>query len=115
MMVAAADLAKCYSCLSSQNFDQQVMRESSIRFARQFVALEQFHGGKFFTVKPKMHLFLELASGRNKPSTCWTYRDEDFGGSCARMSRRRGGLLNPTATSSGLIARFRIKQPMIHL
>ena len=115
MRVAAAELAKCYSCLSSDNFDHQVMLDSSVRFARQFVALEQAHGGKFFKVKPKLHLFLELASGINKPSTCWTYRDEDFGCSCARMSRRRGGLLNATSTSASLIARFRIKQPMLHL
>ena len=66
-------------------------------------------------VKPKMHLFLELCIEGGKPATCWTYRDEDWGGSVAKMSRRRGGLLSTAAYSSNLLDRFRMQQPMIRM
>ena len=114
MRVAAANLASCYEGLSSGG-DGDLMRRCSINFAAQWLALERAFDSGFFRVKPKLHLFLELCSEGGRPATCWTYRHEDFGGSCARMSRRRGGLLNPTATSKSLITRFRIKQPMVRV
>ena len=66
-----------------------------------------------FRVKPKMHLFLELCISGSKPSLSWTYRDEDFGGTAAQLSRRRGGLLSAKATSHNFLLRFRLKQPLL--
>ena len=63
--------------------------------------------------KPKLHLFLELCSSRARPALFWNYRDEDFGGSCAALSRRRRGPLQAHATSKNLSVRFAIKQPLL--
>ena len=60
------------------------------------------------------HLFLELCSSGEQPARFWTYRDEDFGGSVAQLSRRRGGLLIVQQFSSGMLARFRM-QPVPRL
>ena len=66
-------------------------------------------------VKPKLHMLLELCSEGSRPSTFWTYRDEDFGGSVSRMVRRRGGLLSVRAFSKSLIDKFRMHQPMLRI
>ena len=116
MKVGAHHLARCYRALSSDEiFAGPVLVENSRKFAAQFVALEAATPAKYWKIKPKLHLFLELCLGEGLPSLCWTYRDEDFGGSCAHMARRRGGEVNPTATSASLLQRFMIRQPMIHL
>ena len=66
-------------------------------------------------MKPKLHLLLELGLEGSNPSSSWTYRDEDFGGSMAHLSRRRGGLLKPLPTSSNLLRRFAIRHRLPHL
>ena len=72
-------------------------------------------GIKLWKIKPKLHLFLELCSvERTRPSLCWNYRDEDFGGSVARLARRRGGLLSASAFSRNLILMWSM-QPMIRI
>ena len=114
---AAKHLDDCYKSLSSETADwRQNLLEHSKGFAAHFVALEQAaNHKKRWRIRPKLHLFLELCSEGGRPSLCWTYRDEDFGGSCAHMSRRRGGLLRPAATSKHMLRRFAIKQPMVKL
>ena len=114
---AAHHLNECYKALSDDAiFFHTSLTEHSTAFALQAVALAEAHAGTLlWRIKPKLHQWLELCSEGTKPSKCWTYRNEDFGGSCARMSRRRGGLLNPAATSECLLQRFAIKEPMVHL
>lgn len=114
MKAAAWNLWRCYEALSSRSAGEELV-VCSRRFAAQFVALEQISPPRRWRVKPKLHLFLELALEGSNPSLCWTYRDEDFGGTCARISRRRGGLLKARATSTTLLQRFLIKQPPIRL
>lgn len=111
---AASNLCRCYEALSSSSSGDD-LASCSRRFAAQFVALEQISPERRWRVKPKMHMFLELAAEGSNPSLCWTYRDEDFGGTCARLSRRRGGLLKAQETSTVLLQRFLIKQPPICL
>jgi hypothetical protein len=104
-------LLQCYNALSaeSENWRDVLPRESR-RFAAQAVALEATsRRKKHWRVKPKMHIFLELCSGEEKPSLFWAYRDEDFGGTCAHLAHRRGGLLRPGATSRGVLNRFLMK------
>lgn len=112
MRAAAQHLHQCYEALSSRSvFWEDVLRTSSRRFAAQYVALEEDAGiGEGpWKVKPKMHMFLELCSDGSRPSLFWTYRDEDFGGSCAAWARRRGGLLRAGSTSATLLSRFKLK------
>ena len=66
-------------------------------------------------VKPKLHLFLELCSDGSQPSKTWTYRDEDWGGSVARMARRRGCVLTLPSFSSAILERFKMQQPIVRL
>ena len=114
---AMAHLDQCYQALSSSSiFHADIMRECSIRFAAQYVALEAAVGdGRSWRIKPKLNLFLEVCGEGSKPATFWAYRDEDYGGSVSRFSRRRGGLLSVKAFSSNLLQRFKIAQPVIRM
>ena len=114
MKSAAYHLLQCYKSLSKESiFWEDVLRTSSRKFAAQYIALEMATDKpKTWVVKPKMHVFLELCSSGSQPSLFWTYRDEDFGGACARWSRRRGGLLRPWPCSCGLLDRFRMRHPV---
>ena len=116
--IAAARLNDCYKTLARDapaGWQGQLAVNGRL-FAAQLVALEaRAPSSKFWRVKPKLHLFLKVCASGSKPSLCWTYRDEDFGGACARMAKRRGGLLNAAATSRGMLLKFMIGQPMIRL
>jgi hypothetical protein len=113
---AMLHLSQCYKALSRQSiFASDVLREHSSKFALQFCALESVTAdAKSWRIKPKLHLFLELCSEGSKPALFWNYRDEDWGGSVSRMSRRRGGLLSVKAFSGNLITKFRL-QPMVRM
>ena len=113
--VGMKHLHTCYQCLSEEViFSKELLTDSSFKFAQQYVALED-RNGRAWRVKPKLHLFLELCIEGGKPATCWTYRDEDWGGSVAKMARRRGGLLSTAAFSSNVLNRFRMQQPVIRM
>ena len=98
-------LDRCYHQLSRDQFDSQVLQDSCRRFCVLYCSLEAYlNDGHSFRFKPKFHLWQELCemSGPVCPSTCWTYRDEDFGGSLAKLARRRGGK-NTAATTGRLV------------
>ena len=110
---AAFALNRCYDCLSAARFSAPVLARSSKEFALFSCALETHVDGKWWRVKPKLHLFQELCECSNsKPSTCWTYRDEDFGGSMAAISRKRGGKVSPASLSLSVLTKFAVKNPM---
>lgn len=105
----ARHLLACYSCLSKLHFDHEVMKSNSRSFCLLYVALETTSpNAKFWRVKPKLHLFQELCeeSGNLCPSQVWSYRDEDFGGGIASLSRRRGGANTPLSTGVNTLTRF---------
>jgi hypothetical protein len=109
--MGAKHLEACYQALSAGAPNRQERLAVSARlFALQYIALERASPTPTaWRVKPKMHLFLELARQRGDPSRSWCYRDEDFGGSISRMSRRRGGALKPQHTSQKVLQNFRLK------
>lgn len=116
MLAAARELRQCYDALSGTPASiPDALSTHSRRFAAQYIALETAMRARGDTVswrvKPKMHIFLELCSQGGQPSLFWTYRDEDFGGACAHLARRRGGLLRAKATSASLLRKFCILQP----
>lgn len=116
---AAFHLNEVYQALSSNFHDPcPHMREHGIKFALQYVALhDHLHNAddKAWRLKPKLHLFLHITSDNSVPRLTWTYRDEDFGGSVARMARRRGGLLKCSSTSRCTLARFKMANPCIRI
>jgi hypothetical protein len=106
-------LNKCYDCLSMHRFSAEVLANSSKEFALLSCALEKHAQSKRWRVKPKLHLFQEMCEcSDSQPSTCWTYRDEDFGGSMASTSRKRGGKTSPGSLATSVLTKFAIKNPM---
>ena len=87
--VAARSLLDCYMALSSDSvFAEDVLRGSSEKFTQKLVALESVDPG-CWSLKPKLHIWLELCASGASPSLFWTYRDEDFGGTCALGTQER--------------------------
>ena len=119
MYHAAYHLHEVYEALSESHPDpQNSMREHGVRFASLYVALHDLLNGqdeKSFKIKPKLHLFMHITSDNSIPRLVWTYRDEDFGGSVARMARRRGGVLRCSSTSKSSLAKFKIANPCIRI
>ena len=119
MRHAAFHLNEVYSALSSSHADACAsMREHGIKFAIQYVSLHDFLNpadDRAWRLKPKLHLWLHITSDSSVPRLTWTYRDEDFGGSVARMARRRGNLLRCSSTSSVALSRFKIDAPCIRI
>lgn len=103
---AAFHLAKCYDNLSQAIFVPEDMKAHARGFAAHMVSLEAA-APHFFQVKPKLHLFQELCEMLDSnPAQTWVYRDEDFGGSLALLSRRRGGAISPCVISKQVLSRF---------
>ena len=116
---AAFHLHETYKALSATHPNPCAhMREHGMKFAVQYVSLHDHVNAfddKAWRIKPKLHLLLHITSDNSLPRLVWTYRDEDFGGSVARMSRRRGGLLKCSSTCSACLTRFKIANPFIRV
>ena len=117
VQIACDQLNRCKDCLSGDSdvLWSDILRESSKKFALQFQALRMTAEGKDWKVKPKMHHFLEMCADGQKPSMSWTYRDEDYGGSIAKMSRRRGGKKSAKSWSAQTMTLFCIHNPVPRL
>ena len=90
------------------------LADIAAKFAAQFAALEAVDG-KQFRAKPKLQMFLELCMERGSLAKCWAYRDEDFGGSCAKSARRGGGVLCVRGISTGMLTKFRMQAPVVKI
>ena len=119
MRQAAYHLDQVYRALASDHPSPgATMKEHGLKFAVQYVALHDFCNPTntySWRIKPKLHLFLHIVSDGTVPSRTWTYRDEDFGGSVARMARRRGNLLDCRSTSMNVLSRFKMLNPCVRL
>ena len=111
---AMGHMFECYEALRGSGDFVGILTLHSRLFALQFVALDR-HFPWTWAAKPKLHQFLELCQDGGLPSANWNYRDEDFGGACSSMARRRGGHLGPTSTSSNLFTRLTLKTPFPRL
>lgn len=106
---AMEELNSCFEMLSPAAFNADTLAFHSKRFCLLYVALEEAEP-QMFHIMPKLHMFQELTQmSKSCPSLFWTYRDEEFGGTVASLSRRRGGSNNPTATAFSLLNKFRAK------
>jgi hypothetical protein len=105
----ATALNDTYECLSAANFSEARIAETARIFALHYIALSTLAtalGACRWGVKPKFHLFLEMTTCKSSPAKCWTYRDEDFGGTVANMCTRRGGKNSPVSVGRTLFAKF---------
>ena len=99
-------LSSCYDCLS-QSTPREGLAASCRKFCLLWKALEDRSTGKLWRVKPKAHLLLELAEHTNdKPSDTWCYREEEFGGSLAQLSRIKGGKITPGIVAKNVLVKF---------
>ena len=110
-MTTMGHMFECYEALHGAGDFVDGLTLHSRLFALQFVALEE-HVPATWRVKPKLHQFLELCTDGGLSSANWNYRDEDFGGACSGMARRRGGHLGPKSTSENLLTRFVLRTPL---
>ena len=107
--LAMMHLHLCYTMLSPTVFCPEIMKANSIKFCLLYVALEEYDP-VMFHIMPKLHMFQELTQmSRSCPSLFWTYRDEEFGGTVAQLSKRRGGSNNPKSTAESFLNKFRAK------
>lgn len=103
------NLHGCYENLSQEAFSADSLKSHSTKFCILYSILAQYDK-TLWGLKPKLHLFAELTQmGHSCPSMFWTYRDEDFGGYIAGMSRRHGGSSNAFATSHFVLTKFRAR------
>ena len=112
---AARELHTCYQCLSraEANFKEE-MAAAARRFALLYVELQASEPA-YFNVTPKLHMWLHACEEGTRPASTWTYRDEEWGGTCATLAKRRGGVCTPTSLSRQLLWRFAAKTPMVRL
>lgn len=105
-------LNRCYSCLTRATYVHELLQQSSRKFCTLYAALAAA-SDNLWTVKPKFHLWQELCEESTScPATCWTYRDEDFGGSMAKLAHSRGGPSVAGACSFMVLQKFRARHSL---
>ena len=107
-------LNEAYKCLIVDVYDSTALASHRNKVCMLWIALESRSPNHYdWHVKPKLHMSQELCEFSSaRPSQCWNYRDEDFGGSLAQLSRRRGGANNPGTGSLTVLQRFCLKHPL---
>jgi hypothetical protein len=112
-LAATNHLHNCYEALrKTVIFRRDTMTTNGKRFVLLYDALTQRHPA-FFRCKPKLHLFVHLTQ-ESDPKANWTYRDEDFGGTVSRISRRRGAPMTRKAFFANVMDRFRM-EPLVRV
>ena len=109
-------LWQCYMCLRSGSIKGDALMAESTKFILQYAGLQEMTP-TVFRLRPKSHQLLELgleASEGGEPETCWTYRDEDFGGTGSHFAKRRGSVLTVKSFSIVVMTRF-FSQPFIRI
>eukprot|EP00971_Amphidinium_carterae_P335580 6471519-Amphidinium_carterae.1 len=107
LMQAMQALAACYDCLSHSSKGD--LKLQTTIFACLFKQLHGLSPAKYHP-RPKLHMFLELGAMGVNPSDVWLYREEDFGGSLAKMGRVQGGHTTAASSSKLVLDKFRIKE-----
>ena len=105
-------LSALYDCLSHDNPADG--REACRRFSVILLALHTL-SAEHFSFKPKVHWMIEMlefALEGAKPSSAWTYRDEEFGGTLKFLARASGGPGNPGAIGTRVLRRFAALEPL---
>ena len=92
--------------LNKKDFEPLRLQRAVNAFLLQYKSLEDMSEPFTWHLKPKFHLFAELSLGSDCPSQHWLYRDEEFGGTLARMARSKGGQETAWAVSSRCLQRF---------
>ena len=98
-------LARCYDFLSAAVEGEDTLLQHALAYHQNLQGLHGLNPTRW-QIRPKLHLFLELAAEPGTPSSSWNYREESYGGSVARQSHRRGGSATPLAMSRTTLTKF---------
>ena len=101
-----------YNTFGKQPFDKALAASSAKSFCMLYKQLHVHHApGDLFALKPKFHLFIELAEWQTEeigdPSRFWCYQDDDFVGWVAKLATSRGGGRSASTTPTNVVARYR--------
>ena len=108
-------LAACYDCLSAAGRQEEgTLLNNALGFQRNLQALFLLDP-KRWQIRPKLHLFLELAAEGGQPSASWNYREESFGGSVSKQSHRWGGWKTALSMSRSCLTKFCSKESVPRL
>ena len=111
---AMGHLKGAYDCLHVDvervRGPQGVLFNQAVAFHSLLVTLNEEHPD-LWELRPKHHMFLELAYEDSMPSRTWTYREESHGGSVAHQTRRRGGPASTLACSRTALTLFCAREP----
>ena len=108
LRAAMGHLSECYQMLSKDrraDVEAGALRVQALAFHDLLISLHKANPEKWL-LKPKHHLFLELAADRALPSSYWTYREESFGGSLSHMGHTKGGKTSVASMSRGVLQKF---------
>ena len=106
------ELSICYSFLSSaegRGHLEGTLLEHALAFQSNLQGLHRM-SPKRWQMRPKLHMFLELAAEGSNPAASWNYREESFGGSVSRQAHRKGGQSSPLAMSRSTLTKFCAKE-----
>ena len=108
-------LSTCYSFLSSNvRQEEGDLLTNALAFQRNLQGLF-LTNPKRWQIRPKLHLFLELAAQGGQPSASWNYREESFGGSASKQSHRKGGWTTALAMSRSCLTKFCVREKLPRL
>ena len=108
---AMRSLSTCYSFLSVEQPAQGTLLQHALAFQANLQGLHAI-SNKRWQLRPKLHLFLEMAAEGANPSSSWNYRDESFGGSVSRQARVKGGITTPLGMSKSMLTKFCAKESL---
>ena len=104
-------LLRFYMTLDTQPFDAGMAASSCRKFCVLYVSLNKTFGPELWRVKPKLHLFQEMAEylsfDLGNPGDMWTYRDESCMGYMSGIAARRGGGRKADTVPLKTIERYR--------
>ena len=104
-------LATCYSFLSLEQPAQGTLLQHALAFQANLQGLHAI-SPKRWQLRPKLHMFLELAAEGANPSSSWNYREESFGGSVSKQAHVKGGITSPLSMSRSMLTKFCSKESL---
>ena len=108
---AMRSLATCYSFLSKEQPAQGTLLQHALAFQANLQGLHAISKERW-QLRPKLHMFLELAAEGANPSSSWNYREESVGGSVSRQAHVKGGMTNPLGMSRSALTKFCSKESL---
>lgn len=107
MLAATQHLVSMYQHLSRAHYSPAELATHCRKFLLLYVELEKHSEPGLWKFKPKFHMAQELCEfDLVNPSLTWVYRDEDFGGSMAKVSKHRGGQHTAMGISRNALVKF---------